>query len=290
MRNSDLSYSIILVTYNRLDAFKNLVLMIKEYNWKYDHFLIIDNCSTDGTIDFLRTKKGDFNISVILNNTNIGHGAALAVGFEWLNKNTSSSYYILLEDDSIPVQTLPDELLKVITISDYDFIGIDGYNVSLGKRKQINRSGLTPVPADFCLFDGSIIKSSVIKQVGTPVKDWFMMFDDFEFCYRFKKDGYKIGLIKNSFHEVLHLGGGEKFSRSNLWRGYYQSRNHVHFLKKHFTFYLLLDFIILQSKRIFGSLMAPDRFKRINFRILGIIHGLLGKKGFTLDPVSLKFK
>jgi GT2 family glycosyltransferase len=231
-----------------------------------------------------------YSFKYINTGSNIGHGAALAVAFEWLNHNSKSEFCIMLEDDSIPKQHLPLTLINSIRKYNFDFIGSDGYNVRLGKRLPILNIGIEPHEADFCLFDGSIIRSSVFSKIGYPQKEWFMMFDDYEFCYRLRKVGYKIGVIKNDFHEILHIGGGGGYTTSTLWRGYYQARNHILFLKIHFNLYNLIDFVLIQFKRTLGAVLAHDRFTRIYFRILGIIHGVLGKTGFSLDPTTLKFR
>ena len=38
-----------------------------------------------------------------------------------------------------------------------------------------------------------------------------------------------------------------------------------------------------------AALFAPDRGKRVKFRLMGIWHGLMGIGGKTLDPNTLKF-
>jgi len=75
-----------------------------------------------------------------------------------------------------------------------------------------------------------------------------------------------------------------------LWRGYYSARNHLLILKQYFSFPNLLSYIIFQSKYlIVAAVLAPDRFKRVKFRLLGIWHGIRGMGGRTLDPGTLKF-
>jgi hypothetical protein len=38
-----------------------------------------------------------------------------------------------------------------------------------------------------------------------------------------------------------------------------------------------------------AAIYAPDRFKRVKFRLLGIWHGIKGVSGRTLDPGTLEF-
>ena len=282
--------SLVLVTYNRLESLKNVINALKNYNWQYDQFVIIDNNSDDGTADYLKGVSDDLKAIVLFNNENVGHGAALANGFEYLLKKSKSQHYVLLEDDSIPNEKMIDKLVDSIEKSNFDVISTYGMNVSLGKRIGLSPKMGEILQADFCLFDGAIIKSKVIQSIGVPEKNWFMMFDDYEYCYRIRKNNFRIGVIINDFHEILHLGGGEKYSKSSLWRGYYQSRNHTFFLKKHFSLFNFLDYLILQLKRTYGALPAPDRWTRVKFRLIGVYHGIIQKKGKTLQPKTLRFK
>ena len=281
--------SIILVTYNRIDLLKKILKKIQSYNWSYSEFIIINNNSFDETKDFLNTLDKGFK--VINLTENIGHGAALSVGLKYIvNKlENKDGFTVFLEDDSIPTEKLLETLINKIKDTNFDFISSEGQKVKLGKRINLKPKEEEIVEADFCLFDGAIIKNHVIYKIGLHEEDWFMMFDDFEYCYRIRKNGFKIGVIYNNFHEVLHLGGGSINRTSSPWRGYYQTRNHVFFLKKHFSILNLLDFCIINFKRFIGCFFIDNKFQRIKYKTIGIYHGLLGLKGKTLLPDTLKF-
>ena len=279
---------IILVTYNRLETLRNIISNVKTYDWKYNVFLIVDNNSTDGTKEWLATIN---EIEVLSMSENVGHGAALAKGLKYINcKNLQSTHTVFLEDDSIPQKELVHYLYESIIHSDFDMVSSSGKLVRLGKRFEVVPTDNKIVAADFCLFDGAIMKNIVYQKIGYPVENWFMMFDDFEYCYRIKKSGFSIGIINNRFHQILHFGAGEKFSTSSSWRGYYQTRNHLFFLKKHFNSFNFFDFLILNTKRTFAALLPKDRSMRFKFRLLGFLHGLINKPGKTLDPKTLTFK
>lgn len=279
---------IILVTYNRLETLRKIISNVKTYNWKYNIFLVVDNNSTDGTKEWLASIT---DIEVLSMSENVGHGAALAKGLKYIDhKKLNSTHTIFLEDDSVPESELIHYLYDAILHSEFDLVSSSGKLVTLGKRIEILPQQDKIAAADFCLFDGAIIKNDVFQKIGYPVENWFMMFDDFEYCYRIKKAGFSIGIVKNHFHQILHFGAGEKFSHSSLWRGYYQTRNHLFFLKKHFNLFNFFDFLILNSKRTIAALIPKDRSIRFKFRIFGLLHGLINKSGKTLDPKTLTFK
>ena len=53
----------------------------------------------------------------------------------------------------------------------------------------------------------------------------------------------------------------------------------------------MIGYCITQAKFIIAAaVLAPDRFRRVKFRMLGIWHGLRGVDGKTLDPATLQFQ
>lgn len=278
-----------MVTYNRKELLEKILLKIASYNWDYLNIIIINNNSDDGTDELLNNFILIKNLLVIKTDDNIGHGAGLAYGIEHLKiNNILGDFIVFLEDDSIPHQSLLNILLETISSSSFDLISSQGVLVRLGKRINVIPKKEEIQLVEFCLLDGAIMKRKIIDLAGLPKKDWFMMFDDFEYCYRIRKAGFRIGVIQNTFHEILHEGAGTSFSNSSIWRSYYQARNHIFFLKYHFSIFNLFDFIILETKRCFSAFMTENGFRRLSFRIKGHFHGIIGRKGKTINPKMFK--
>jgi len=288
-KSSSLSVALLLVTYNRPELLKQLLQAIEQFDWQYADFVIVDNASDPATQVILEEYIPLLNLTIVSLSENIGHGAGLASGLDELrNSNKSLEYVVFLEDDSIPQADYLSFLLNKIQGTGFTLISSAGSLVSLGKRTKLEPNESEILAADFALFDGAIARFQDLLKVGFPVRDWFMMFDDFEYCYRIRKEGFKIGVVTNPHLEILHEGWGGGVSHSHLWRSYYQSRNFIHFVRIHFSTFTFLDFLILQSKRLIGGLFAPNGFENSKMRFLGIRAGLLGKKGKSLDLITLK--
>lgn len=284
------TYTILLVTFNRSDILAGIFDSISQYDWNYQNLIIVDNNSEDDTNVIIEKYREILKISLIKSNENLGHGGGLALALDYLlQADPKPEYLIYLEDDSIPAEDLPETLISQIAVSEFSLLSPLGSIASLGKRTLIFPSAGEIKEVDFAVFDGAVMRFEVVTTVGIPVRDWFMMVDDYEYCYRIKKAGFKIGVVYNDFHRILHLGAGTGFTRSSLWRGYYQERNYVFFIKKHFTFFNLADFIVFFSKRLFGSLAAPDRSQRIKLKWMGLWDGIMNKRGRTLDPKTIQF-
>lgn len=97
--NKDLD--IILITYNRVDKLKEIVSDILDGNSpiKNCNITFLDNCSTDGTSEFLDelSKKYD-NINHIRHKVNIGGNANIVRALEYVTKKY---FWILCDDDRL---------------------------------------------------------------------------------------------------------------------------------------------------------------------------------------------
>ena len=72
--------SIIIPCFNEINTIGELISRVKKAPIDSKEIIIIDNCSTDGTREFLENLK-DESLIIIFNNRNIGKGGSLAKGF-----------------------------------------------------------------------------------------------------------------------------------------------------------------------------------------------------------------
>ena len=278
----------IMVTYNRQDIVLEALDCLQAQTHQVAHIVIVDNNSSDDTIEVLLERKDrDPRISIVRSFENSGFGAGLALGMNWALENLSPDYMWLMDDDSYPVSDALELLLKNTIQYHYDVLGLSGYILTMGsKKKVIPQSNSADV--DFILIDNALVSIETIRKIGVPSGEFFMMCEDYDYCLRIKAAGFKLGVIKNNHVTRLNLGS-QKFSKATLWRGYYHSRNHLIILKRHFTFVRFVNYIIVQLKYLVASIQAPDRWTRIKFRLIGVYHGLKSITGKTLDPITLTF-
>jgi GT2 family glycosyltransferase len=147
------------------------------------------------------------------------------------------------------------------------------------------------IEIDHASFGGILIKSKVISQIGYPKKEFFIYYDDVEYCIRLRSVG-KILLVPKSiiFHkEAAKTGGsiekrllGRKFVRkkfNELWLAYYDIRNFVWLGKKYSENKFLFYYKLVKNlfKQILAVVLIDDnKFKRIRFIINAYLDGLVG--------------
>jgi len=281
--------ALILVTFSREVLLRKVLSRIQSFSWSYSRFVIVDNASEDGSSEVLEEFRESLGLEIISLSENIGHGAGLAQGLRRLKElGEKPDYVVFLEDDSFPQADYLDFLIESIQKHSFSLISSGGYLVKLGKRINLVPKNGEVLQADFGLFDGAIAKFDDLMKVGFPVEDWFMMVDDFEYCYRIRKAGFAIGVMNNPHVEILHEGWAGTTSSSPLWRSYYQSRNFIHFVKAHLSWFTFWDALILNSKRLVGGVFVKNGWEMTKFRLMGFRAGLQGKKGRSLNLKTLR--
>lgn len=98
IQNSSFDVSVIIPTFNRLTVLRETLRRMDEQTFPQEKFevIVIDDCSSDGTADFLATHKMSVNFSYFLNRNNLGRAKARNVGIR-----KAKGQYILMVDDDI---------------------------------------------------------------------------------------------------------------------------------------------------------------------------------------------
>jgi len=279
----------IVVTFNRLETLKTAVAHILAQTVPPAEIVIVDNNSTDGTIEYLQSLNGKDSIRCIFMESNTGSAGAIAKAMTYGLAKSTFDYFWILDDDTFYAPNALKDLIENIEQTQFVMLGLHGANFKFGAKVHADPN-IRLQEIDYAMIDGAIIKAEVVQKLGPLCEEFFMMCDDQEYSIRIRRHGYKIGVLKNGADDRQLLGGGGQFTKATLWRNYYSARNHTFIIKKHFSFIEFIAYTYHQAKLLLtAALLAPDRFKRVKFRLLGIWHGIRGIGGRTLDPGTLKF-
>ncbi len=285
----NISVCAIVVTYNRLDTLKTALAHIMAQAMAPTEIVIVDNNSSDGTREYLKTLDGHNRIHCIYMDSNTGSAGAIAKAMKYGLANNSFDYFWVLDDDTFYAPNALKDLVENIEETPFVMLGLHGANFRMGAKVFVeSKEKLQEV--DYAMIDGALIKADVVRRLGTLCEEFFMMCDDHEYSIRIRKNGFRIGVLKNGADDRQLLGGGGQFTRATLWRNYYSARNHTFIIRKHFSFIEFIGYVFHQVKLLIAAaILAPDRFKRVKFRLMGIWHGIRGIGGRTLDPGTLEF-
>lgn len=103
---------VISVTFNKKEYIANLLNSLK--NIQYSNFdVVVDNASSDGTVEFVRENFPE--VTLIANAENTGGSGGFNAGISYAFKQHGYDYYWLLDND---VEVSPDALISSSTVSD----------------------------------------------------------------------------------------------------------------------------------------------------------------------------
>lgn len=208
----------IIVTYNRKELLLRCIKAIVTQSKLPDAIFIIDNASTDGTEDLLRSKeiinKESIYDGVYLeyHNTTTNGGGSLGFyfGLKLCYERNIFDYFWVMDDDGEPEKNCLKELLSHINLGDYLsplVIDIDNHDqlafgdniktIDYIKNKAINSDYIPNIANP---FNGILYSKEYIRKVGFPRKEMFIWGDEVNYDIRARKCGFKPNIIVKAIH------------------------------------------------------------------------------------------
>lgn len=230
----------VLVTYNRKELLRESLDALYASTVPSD-ILVIDNASTDGTLDSLKDDIKQGKIRYFCTKENIGGagGFSMAAGFAL---KEGRDYVWLMDDDTI---VHPDTLEKLIeqarahpegAFFSSKALWTDGKENRMNAHRLLEKDhGQKAVKCREATFVSMLVKTSAIKELGLPIAEFFIWGDDIEYSRRLSKK-YPCYYVPGS--EVLHktkTNAGSDIAiddPARLGRYRYAYRNEVYMARK----------------------------------------------------------
>jgi GT2 family glycosyltransferase len=286
------------VTFNAGDDWEPFLACVTAQRGIDWHLLVIDNFSYDETCDRLRT-IADSRITVILNDANLGVAAAnnqgIAVALE-----RGADHILILNNDTEFADDLfaglagsldanaadaVSPLIPYYDRPDAVWFGGGRFTRALGILNVHDHDGapLSAVPAKPFAIDYAPtcclhVRREVFERIGTMDEEYFVYWDDTDFCWRMHTAGLRIVLDPGLrlLHKVSRSTGG---NLSDFTIRYAQ-RNQMMFVRKHFGAFWLV-YTALASVALGGYFWMVGR---TNLRMFGLRLKAL-REGLTM-PVT----
>lgn len=293
---------VVIVTYNRLEKLKKTLLYYSEQTASFRNLIIVNNCSSDGTNDFLtewidnNRNNPKFNPIVIHPNENLGGSGGFYIG-EKKAMSLDPDWILVADDDAYPDPDMIENFYDFIKSHDISAISAicgavlnaDRSVCYYHRSRIIIKKGYhfilensTPEDYESPFFDidvlsyvGAFIKAKVLGEVGLVNKDYFIYADDGEHSIRLREKGK---LICVPSIKILHDSGQETSSKDTdifTWRDYYATRNYIHLLIKHYKM-CAINRIYHEIRRI-KHIRGPQSRRMLLNAILDAVIGNLGK-------------
>ena len=210
--------SIVTPTYNEIENIEKLYLEIKnqfiKINFDYEH-IIIDNASTDGTIDKIKDLASkDKNLKVKINIKNFGH---IRSPFYGLLQSSGDATILMASDFQDPIEMIPKYIKqweKGSKIVLGEKTASEESNLMFSLRKtfynflhKISQTKLTINTTGSGIFDKEVINK--IKNVEDPYPYFRGLISELGYevnTIKFKQPIRKSGKTKNNFFTLYDIG------------------------------------------------------------------------------------
>lgn len=246
--------SIIVLNWNGKNHTVECLNSLSKLDYSNYEVILVDNGSSDGSVDFLKSKFP--NICLIENKRNLGFAEGNNVGVRHAMK-TGADYVLLLNNDAVVDGAFLKELVliaerdekvvlvgpKIYNYYEKNIIESAGYSQSIlksktfpiGYREEDKGQYDEPKEVDFISGCAMLVKKNVVKDYGVFDSDFFAYCEDQDLCYSVTKRGDKIMYAPKSriWHKVSASTGGYKSPISV----YLFTRNRIRFVLKQGTLF-----------------------------------------------------
>lgn len=257
----------IVVTYNRAELLIESLNALLDQTRKLDAIIIVDNQSTDNTTELLKVNnfishipeskplnpkiqinfKKNSEIHYIRNNWNGGSSGGQYDGIKYAYQNGFDWFWCMDDDTIVDANALESIITKKVFKDDATgALGcvvkwIDGslHNMNMhGNPLELSwlldYNDEKTVPVKTLSFVALMVSKRAVKEVGLPIKDFFIWYDDVEFTDRIAsrfKNYYIFDSI--AVHKTKENVGADisQINQENYFKFFYGWRNLIVFLK-----------------------------------------------------------
>lgn len=288
--------SIIIANWNGKEDCLECLASIKELNYprKSLETIVVDNGSTDGSIEAVREKSPWVKLLAL--KKNYGYAGGLNKGIT----KSKGKYLLLLNNDTVLDKKILENLVRVAE-SDKEIgaVGPKVYfydrpnvlqkvygkidpktleleNVGKGEKDKGQYDEIKEV--DALIFAGLLVRKKVFEKIGLLDERFTLYFEDNDFFIRARRAGYKMVFVPQA--KMWHKGS-KSFGKQSPQKVYYFSRNRLLLRSKFQPFSLVEQLRNLRFMVSSLGFMVINKSRREHFRAvaLGIFDFYRGRFG-----------
>ncbi|NBI92422.1 glycosyltransferase family 2 protein [Lachnospiraceae bacterium] len=299
----------VICNYNKKDYVAECIQSVTESVFQDFDIIAVDNASTDGSAECIRTRFGE-KVKMLVNEENLGGSGGFNRGIRYALEQ-GYEYIWCLDNDVLVDENALGELY--IFLEEHPEVGMAGSKVyHMEKPDYVQQFGIDIVWEEYCCEakysgqreDGSmpevvysdavaacsvLVRASVIREIGMLPEENFLYWDDTEWGLRCNLAGYKVASLGSS--KILHSMGAKK-EAVNTFPLYYAWRNWIRFFMKYTpkekredmcTAFLEGLFDVVYNDLYLGE---ENRTRTVMYAYDDAIHGRMGKaEEYKIFPV-----
>lgn len=273
--------SIITINFNNVDVTCELLLSIRELSYSNRETIVVDNASQEDPFQKISTLFPE--VELVLSKENLGFAGGNNLGVKhskgeflfFVNNDTE------LDPDCIQplIQRFKDNhnigiiSPKIKYFDHRDIIQYAGFskinpytarNFGIGSMEVDRGQHDVPSYTHYAHGAAMMTKRAIADKVGLMTEDFFLYYEELDWCEKMKHKGYKIFYEPKSI--VYHK---ESFTigRNSTLKTYYITRNRILFIKRNFSKFhfgiFLLFFVSISTPKSLFSFLKKGEYENI---------------------------
>jgi len=283
--------SIVVLNYNGLQHLETCFSSVFKTNYPRCEVIFVDNGSSDGSVDFVKTNYS--SVRIIQNPSNLG----TANGFNLGIINANGKYVATLNND---IELDPDWLLPLVKVMEKyaDVAAVDGKYLNYFDRSNLDTRSAAGRFLDFLanpltrgagdkdqlqydknlrvFYSCTMFRRDAVIDVGLFDEDFFYWYEDADLGWRLNSRGYRVMYVSGS--RIYHKGGETKFQ--SAVNPETKLRPNFYFLnKRNKLFILIKNYSLTTLLRLFPLIL----FEHVNYVVYWSVKG---DKQYSLESLK----
>jgi GT2 family glycosyltransferase len=272
--------SIIIVTYNGKSHLEKCLESLSKIKYQNLEIIIIDNHSTDGSLEFIQTKYPDIKTINLDDNYGFAEPNNIAV------KTAMGKYLLFLNNDTVVNSNFVEELLNAmnqdpqVAISQSMLLkpngDIDSSGDFIDTLGRAYSSKIRPTSIQYILSArgaSMMVRKDIFLRLGGFDKSFFASYEDVDIGWRAWLWGYKVVLAPSSI--VYHTGGQTIKQLDSLIMFHAVKNSMILFLTNFESFFafksLIIFSFIIMMRKIFRISIVKDPEQKLTMPSFKII-------------------
>jgi len=252
---------IILLNWNNWHETRECLESLEKIDYSNFEIVLVDNGSNSSDIENIKEANMQHTL---YNPNNLGFAGGNNVGIKYALER-GADYVLLLNNDAIAA---PDFLTELVNAGESDkSFGILGsriykygtddvvfdggeINKLMTKAEHIKQGLTLLLPVDYITGAAFLIKREVIEKIGLMREEYFLYYEDVDWCIRAKRAGYKCVLAPTSkvWHKVsaTNKEGSPSYIYYHTRNGLMLAKFNGNIFQKNFA-YLLGAWVLLKQ-------------------------------------------
>lgn len=255
MSSRDGVVHIVIPNYNGVRFLSACLASIEGQNYSSCETTVVDNGSSDGSLEYLRTSHP--RVRCIELPENRGFSAAVNAGIQ---AGSAPFVFLLNNDTELPPDCVDQLVLAANELSDFDFFAPkmlsfhdrtildgagDGYlrggaGYRLGTMERDGKRYNQPGPVFGACAGAVLYRRTVFDKIGLFDEDFFAYLEDVDLNLRMNRAGLRGYYVPASV--VYHIGSGTSGSKINEFTVRLSTRNSFFVLLKNYHWFLFIRF------------------------------------------------